>query len=283
MNPMQADRGFTTAAGMYVHEAGTPGAPAVVFLHGAGASGRMWRDHLARLGDRYHCLAPDFPGFGRSNQVPSVSQDEATALAVELIRTRVPGRKASIVGLSWGGGIAHLLLAGHTELVDHAVIDGAGVLAARGGRLLMFGIGALAPFLHTRPVIALLSDMIGMDDVGRADLRASSRRAFRRAFADGSKPAVSPAELASPCPTLFVAGEKETEIRPSNAAMAALMPNAAARFAPGVPHGWLARRMDLHVRMVEAWLAGADLPAELVPELPDPAAEARLRRELAGG
>ena len=51
---------------MYVHESGTPGAPAVVLLHGAGASGLMWRDHVARLEDRFHCLAPDLPGFGRA-------------------------------------------------------------------------------------------------------------------------------------------------------------------------------------------------------------------------
>jgi pimeloyl-ACP methyl ester carboxylesterase len=48
-------------AGMYVHESGTPGSPVVVFLHGAGGSGRMWHDHMATLAG-FHRPAPDLPG-----------------------------------------------------------------------------------------------------------------------------------------------------------------------------------------------------------------------------
>jgi pimeloyl-ACP methyl ester carboxylesterase len=35
--------------GTYVAESGTPGSPAIVFIHGAGQSGREWRGHMARL------------------------------------------------------------------------------------------------------------------------------------------------------------------------------------------------------------------------------------------
>jgi hypothetical protein len=122
--------------------------------------------------------------------------------------------------------------------------------------------------------------MIGMDEAGRADLRTASRRAFRRAFVEGFKSGVSPVELSAPSPTLLTAGENETAIRPSNAAQAALMPHAEARFAPGAGHGWLARWTDLHVRMVEAWLTGGELPAELTPERAWPEALERMRREL---
>ncbi len=59
------------------------------------------------------------------------------------------------------------------------------------------------------------------------------------------------------------------------------MPHAEARFAPGLGHGWLARRTELHVRMVEAWVTGQELPAELVPERAWPGAVERMRRELA--
>jgi pimeloyl-ACP methyl ester carboxylesterase len=268
---------------MHVHEAGTPGAPAIVFLHGAGASGQMWRDHMARVGDRFHCLAPDLPGFGQSNQVAFLSRSATADAVAELIESRVPARRAHVVGLSWGGAIAHTLLASHPALVDRAVIDCAGVFTARAGSLVLLGITAVSPFLHTRPVIALFSRMIGMDEAGRADLRAASRRAFRRAFVEGFKGGVSPVEMSAPSPTLLTAGEKETLIRPSNAAQAALMPNAEARFAPGVGHGWLARRTELHVRMVEAWLTGQELPAELPAERVWPGAVERMRRELEKG
>lgn len=265
---------------MYVHEWGTPGAPAIVFLHGAGASGLMWRQHAARLEDRFHCLAPDLPGFGRSNHLAPLTADETADLVAGLIASRVPAGRAHVVGLSWGGGITHRLLGRHPELVDRAVVDCAGVLTARGGSLVLLGITAVSPFLHTRPVVALFSRIIGMDEAGRADLRAASRRAFRRAFVEGFKGGVSRVEMSAPSPTLLTAGETETLIRPSNAAQAALMPHAEARFAPGVGHGWLGRRTDLHVRMVEAWLTGQELPSELAPEPAWPDALARMRREL---
>ena len=37
--------------------------------------------------------------------------------------------------------------------------------------------------------------------------------------------------------------------------------DAVAEFAPGGGHGWLAGAAELHVRMVEAWLTGRQLPA----------------------
>jgi pimeloyl-ACP methyl ester carboxylesterase len=240
----------------------------------------MWREHMTRLGDRFHCLAPDLPGFGHSNRMAPLTADETADLVAALIEARVPGRRAHVVGLSWGGGVAHRLLGRRPELVDRAVIDCAGVLTSRGGSLILLAIAAVSPFLHTRPVVALFSRIIGMDELGRDDLRQASPRAFRRAFVEGFKGGVSPVELSAPSPTLLTAGETETAIRPSNAAQATLMPQAEARFAPGVGHGWLARRTDLHVRMVEAWLTGRELPTELAPERAWPEALERMRREL---
>lgn len=264
---------------MYVHESGAPGAPAVVFLHGAGASGRMWRHHADAL-TGFHCLAPDLPGFGRSADRPFLSRSVTTDLVAELIAQRVPAGRAHVVGLSWGGGIAHGLLDRHPRLVDRAVIDGAGVLSWWAGGLIVGGVRAVSPFLHTRPVVGLFSRMIAMDEVGRDDLRTASPRAFRGAFAEGFRSGVSRTELAAASPTLLVAGQRETAVRPANCALAELMPHAVARYAPGVPHGWIAREPGLHVRMVEAWLTGRPLPPELRPEPPAPAAVARLRREL---
>jgi pimeloyl-ACP methyl ester carboxylesterase len=185
-----------------------------------------------------------------------------------------------LVGLSWGGGVTHRLLARHPELVDRAAIDCAGVLTVRGGSILLLGIAVVSPFLHARPVVALFSRIIGMDEAGRDDLRRASPRAFRRAFVEGFKGGVSRVEMSAPSPTLLTAGETERAIRPSNAAQATLMPHAEARFAPGLGHGWLARRTELHVRMVEAWLTGGELPAELEPERAWPSALERMRREL---
>jgi pimeloyl-ACP methyl ester carboxylesterase len=265
---------------MYVDERGDADLPAVLFLHGAGASGQMWREHVGRLADRFHCLAPDLPGFGRSNQLDFLSRTVTSDLVAALVAARVPAGRTHVVALSWGGGIAHTLLDRHPALVDRAVIDGAGILTSRTGPLVLAGVAAVAPFLHTRPVTGFFARLIGMDGQGRADLRASSPPAFRAAFVEGFRSGVSRVEIRAPSPTLLVAGEKERLVRSSNAAQAALMPNAAARYAPGLGHGWLARATDLHVRMVEAWLTASELPAELRVDPPSPATLRRLRHEL---
>jgi pimeloyl-ACP methyl ester carboxylesterase len=271
--------GYTTPGGMYVHESGDPAAPTVVFLHGGGVSGRMWRDHMVRL-TRFHCLAPDLPGFGRSSHLPPRSRAETADVIAELIGSRAAAGRAHVVGLSWGGGVAHALLGRHPGLVDRVVIDGAGVLPWWGNRPFLLAITAISPFLHTRPVVAALAATVSMDEVGREDLRTASRRAFREAFVEGFKGGISSEEAEAPSPTLLVAGEKERVVRESNAAQAALMPNAVARFAPGLGHGWLGRDLELHLRMVEAWLTDGELPSGLLPEPRSPAGEERMRRLL---
>ena len=55
--------------GLHVAESGTPGSPAIVFLHGVGNSGGMWASHMTDF-TGYHCLAPDLPRFDRSDRVP---------------------------------------------------------------------------------------------------------------------------------------------------------------------------------------------------------------------
>jgi len=249
---------------LHVHESGTPGSPAIVFLHGVGNSGGMWTSHMAGL-TGYHCLAPDLPGFGGSNRVPWRSRIATAELVADLIAHRVPARRAHVVGLSLGGSVAHTLLATRPELLDRVVIDGCGVLPWRGTGLLKLAVAAVSPFLHTRPVIAAVGRAARLDDAARADLRAASPRAFRHGFADANDTVISHAEIAADCPTLLVAGEAETRppVRASNAAMAALMPDAEARYVPGVGHGWIGRRPDLHLRMTAAWLEGHDLPSEL--------------------
>jgi len=259
------------------------GAPAVVFLHGAGVSGRMWADHMARL-SAFHCLAPDFPGCGTSNRLRWTSSVDAADYVANLIAVRIPAGHAHLVGVSLGGAVAHTLLTRHDDVLDRVIIDGAGILPWWGNGPYLLFIAAIAPFLHTQAVIGALSRSVGrIPEPDQAELKVASRLAFLRSLADARGTRASRTEVRAACPTLLVAGERETAVRRSNAALAAVMPHAVARYVPGLGHGWLGTRMELHLDMVEAWLTTEQAPTALVAEGPSPATVRALLRGLRDG
>lgn len=52
---------------IFYREAGPEDAPVLLLLHGLPSSSRMFEPLLQRLSDRYHLIAPDYPGFGHSD------------------------------------------------------------------------------------------------------------------------------------------------------------------------------------------------------------------------
>src|SRR5499426_1621744 len=52
---------------VFYREAGSPGSPTLLLLHGFPTSSHMFRDLIPRLADRYRVVAPDLPGFGQSD------------------------------------------------------------------------------------------------------------------------------------------------------------------------------------------------------------------------
>ena len=50
---------------VFYREAGDPGKPSLLLLHGFPTSSHMFRDLIPLLADRFHLVAPDLPGFGR--------------------------------------------------------------------------------------------------------------------------------------------------------------------------------------------------------------------------
>jgi pimeloyl-ACP methyl ester carboxylesterase len=62
---------------VFYREAGRSDAPTIVLLHGTPASSHMYRHLIPALADRYHVIAPDYPGFGHSER-PSVDAFDYT-------------------------------------------------------------------------------------------------------------------------------------------------------------------------------------------------------------
>ena len=52
---------------IFYREAGPAKAPVVLLLHGFPTSSHMFRNLIPALADRYHVIAPDYPGYGQSD------------------------------------------------------------------------------------------------------------------------------------------------------------------------------------------------------------------------
>ena len=72
----------TTVDGIkiFYREAGPKDAPTVLLLHGFPTSSHMFRNLIPALADRYHVIAPDYPGYGQSD-MPDRAKFAYTSIA----------------------------------------------------------------------------------------------------------------------------------------------------------------------------------------------------------
>lgn len=148
---------------LFYREAGVAGAPTLVLLHGFPSSSHMFRDLIPRLADKFHVIAPDYPGFGYSDApAPSAFQytfDNLAAHIDELLFGTLGLKRFSIYVQDYGAPIGYRIASRHPKAIDAIVVQN--------GNAYVEGIGAafdaMKPFWAQRnaetekPVRALLT------------------------------------------------------------------------------------------------------------------------------
>lgn len=101
----------------------------VLVLHGWGARGSIYRSVINPLVSSYRVIAPDFPGFGDSDE-PSFaySIEDYAGFVCELVRT-LGIKRAHLIGHSHGGRVILELLTGKCDFETGRVVllDSAGI------------------------------------------------------------------------------------------------------------------------------------------------------------
>ncbi len=108
-------------AAINIHEWGA--GPSVLLLHGNPDSGLMWQGLAERLGTRRRCIAPDLPGFGRS-QVPAGyerSLDGMAQFVEHFLGAAAVERPLDLIAHDFGGPFAFAWAIKHAPSVRRIV------------------------------------------------------------------------------------------------------------------------------------------------------------------
>jgi pimeloyl-ACP methyl ester carboxylesterase len=98
--------------------------PPLVFVHGVGVNGDLWRKVVVRLADRYRCIVPDWP-WG-SHRIPLRRDADLSLPGMAGIVADFIGRldlvDATVIGNDTGGAVAQELAAHHADRLTRLVL-----------------------------------------------------------------------------------------------------------------------------------------------------------------
>ena len=108
--------------------------PPVVFFHGEPTWSFLWRRVIPPVRDAgYRCIAPDLPGFGRSDKPTDIgwySYDQHVAAVAPLL-AELDLRDATVVVHDWGGPIGLRLAVEHPDRIRRIVVLDTGLFTGR--------------------------------------------------------------------------------------------------------------------------------------------------------
>lgn len=113
---------------IFYREAGPAHAPTLLLLHGLPSSSREFDTLIPMLADRYHVIAPDYPGFGHSD-APSPDKFDYTfdhlAQIIDGFTQTAGLTKYALYVHDYGGPVGFRLAVAHPERITAIVVQNA--------------------------------------------------------------------------------------------------------------------------------------------------------------
>ena len=111
---------------IFYREAGPKDAPTILLLHGFPTSSHMFRNLIPQLSDRFHLVAPDYPGYGNSS-MPKVDEFDYSfdnlAKVMESFIQKLSLKKYSLYLMDYGAPVGFRLAVSHPERVEALIIQ----------------------------------------------------------------------------------------------------------------------------------------------------------------
>lgn len=100
--------------------------PTILLLHGFPTSSHMFRNLIPALADKFHLIAPDYPGFGNSS-MPTVVEFQYTfdhlAEIVDKFIEQIGLEKYSIYVMDYGAPVGFRLAVKHPERIEALIVQ----------------------------------------------------------------------------------------------------------------------------------------------------------------
>jgi pimeloyl-ACP methyl ester carboxylesterase len=111
---------------VFYREAGPKDGPTVLLLHGFPTSSHMFRNLIPLLADRYHVIAPDYPGFGESG-APDHTKFDYTfghyADIVDDLMTQLNVKQYAMYVMDYGAPVGYRLALKHPDRVTALIVQ----------------------------------------------------------------------------------------------------------------------------------------------------------------
>ena len=113
---------------IFYREAGPKDRPTILLLHGLPSSSRMFEPLFDRLADRYHLVAPDYPGFGHSdwpNPKKFAYTFDRYAEIIARFTEALAIRRYTLYMQDYGGPVGFRMALKHPERVEALIVQDA--------------------------------------------------------------------------------------------------------------------------------------------------------------
>ena len=252
-------------------ETGKENQETLIFIHGENMAGWMWDEQVKAFPD-FHCIIPDLPEHGNSNDVAPFTIKEASEQIIEIIKDYTYG-KANLVGISLGAQVILQILNDAPRRVCSAFISGALVNKSQPSDIFLelfnYLIDAYIPIKNHPLSIGSYIRSYGIPKSQRKKYIKSTRVVKPDSAREILKENIlfkMPDKLEeADVPVMLMAGEKDyTIIKESVEVLANILPNSKAFLAPGVGHFWNMEKPELFNEVLKSWITGNSLPNDLI-------------------
>lgn len=254
---------------LYTLESGNQKKPAIVLLHGGGLSSKSWIPVMEKLENDFYCLAPDLPEQGKSISIKPFTLDDSSERVAEIIRHKVPEKKANLVGLSLGGALGVTMLRLCPELIKTALVTGTAAKLGEGLGKVSISMLWMLKFCSPKTLVEATIKQQGIPtqyrDLVYDDLLMTGPDLnFNKSTITELMKMELP--LKNDVPLLACVGSKETiPARQAAKKLVQMVPHTRGVIVPGLNHVWALQDPELFAQTVRAWVTQSTLPNSLIP------------------